>query len=89
MNNIGKALLSIVPGAKWTLRGDSYADLEWHDETIPKPTEAEVDAGIADLPNQEARVEAEKQAKIEIKNSALAKLAALGLTQDEIKALIG
>jgi len=30
-----------------------------------------------------------KQAPIDAKNSALAKLAALGLTQDEIKALVG
>jgi hypothetical protein len=31
----------------------------------------------------------EKQAAIDTKASALAKLAALGLTQDEVKALVG
>lgn len=89
INDIGKALLNIVPGAKYTVFGDNYADIEWLDDAISKPSESDVLAAIADLPNQEARVEAEKQAKIEVKNSALAKLAALGLTQDEVKALVG
>ena len=37
----------------------------------------------------EAQREAEAQAKAEIKASALAKLAALGLTEDEAKAIAG
>jgi hypothetical protein len=36
-----------------------------------------------------AQAEADAQAAIDTKASALAKLAALGLTQDEIKALVG
>jgi hypothetical protein len=36
-----------------------------------------------------AQAEADAQAAIDIRASALAKLAALGLTQDEVKALIG
>jgi hypothetical protein len=36
-----------------------------------------------------AQAEADAQAVIDTKASALAKLAALGLTQDEIKALVG
>jgi hypothetical protein len=36
-----------------------------------------------------AQAEADAQAVIDTKASALAKLAALGLTQDEVKALIG
>ena len=36
-----------------------------------------------------AKAQADKQAAINAKASALAKLAALGLTQDEVKALIG
>jgi hypothetical protein len=36
-----------------------------------------------------AQAEADAQTAIDIKESALAKLAALGLTQDEIKALVG
>lgn len=36
-----------------------------------------------------AQAEADAQAAIDVKESALAKLAALGLTQDEVKALVG
>ena len=36
-----------------------------------------------------AQAEADAQAVIDTKTSALSKLAALGLTQDEVKALIG
>jgi hypothetical protein len=36
-----------------------------------------------------AQAEAEAQAIIDTKNSALAKLTALGLTQDEVTALVG
>ena len=42
-----------------------------------------------DLQAVTEKVEAETQAAIDVKNSALAKLAALGLTQDEVKALFG
>ena len=42
-----------------------------------------------DLEAVTAQAEADAQAIIDTKASALAKLAALGLTQDEIKALVG
>jgi hypothetical protein len=42
-----------------------------------------------DLAAVTAQAEADAQAVIDTKASALAKLAALGLTQDEVKSLIG
>jgi hypothetical protein len=42
-----------------------------------------------DLSAVTAQDEADAQAAIDTKASALAKLAALGLTQDEVKALVG
>jgi len=42
-----------------------------------------------DLQAVTAQAQADAQAVIDIKVSALAKLAALGLTQDEVKALVG
>ena len=42
-----------------------------------------------DLQAVTAQAQADAQAAIDTKVSALAKLAALGLTQDEVKALIG
>lgn len=72
-------------GSEWTLDGNSYDGLTWFSDT-PKPTQAELDAlwesTQATLAEQKAQAEATKA-------SALAKLAALGLTQDEVKALLG
>ena len=72
-------------GKSWTLNGDSYDGLTWLSDT-PKPTQAELDALWE---STQATVAAQKQAAIDTKASALAKLAALGLTQDEVKALVG
>ena len=47
---------------------------------------AQAQAKLAEL---QAQSEIDAQAVIDTKASALAKLAALGLTQDEVKALIG
>jgi hypothetical protein len=72
-------------GKKWILNGDSYEGLDWLDAS-PKPTQAELDALWE---STKAALAAKEQAAKDVKSSALAKLAALGLTQEEIKALIG
>ena len=33
----------LVPNAEFTMNGDTYADIEWHDTTKTKPTEAEIE----------------------------------------------
>jgi len=71
--------------AQWSLNGDSYDGLTWLSDT-PKPTQAELDALWE---STQAAVAAKEQAAKDVKASALAKLAALGLTQDEVKALVG
>jgi hypothetical protein len=72
-------------GSQWSLNGNSYDGLTWYSNT-PKPTQAELDALWE---STQAAVAAKEQAAIDVKASALAKLAALGLTQDEVKALLG
>ena len=72
-------------GSQWTLNGDFYDGLTWLSDT-PKPTQAELDALWE---STQSIVASEKTQNIATKESALAKLAALGLTQDEVKALIG
>jgi hypothetical protein len=72
-------------GKTWTLSGDFYDGLNWLDSS-PKPTQSELDALWE---STQAAVAAQKQAVKDAKASALAKLAALGLTQDEVKALVG
>jgi len=71
--------------SQWTLNGDSYDGLTWLSDT-PKPTQAELDALWE---STQSAVAADAQAAVDTKASALAKLAALGLTQDEVKALVG
>ena len=80
------AILSVkYKGLEWTLDGDDYAGLNWISDT-PKPSKKTLD----DLwETVQAELAAEKQTKLDTKASALAKLATLGLTEDEAKAIIG
>lgn len=73
------------PNTEWTLNGDDYSGLTWLSDT-DKPTQEELD-GLWD--ETLAMIEAEKQAKVDARESALAKLAALGLNADEVKAILG
>ena len=50
---ITSALSELKPNAEWTLRGDTYADLEWLDKMQPKPTEEEVNAKVSELEKNE------------------------------------
>jgi hypothetical protein len=72
-------------GKSWLLNNDDYSTLQWLNDS-PKPTQAELDALWE---STQAQIETEKAQAESIKASALAKLAALGLTQDEVKALVG
>ena len=46
---IASALSELKPNAEWTLRGDTYAGLEWLDKNQTKPTEEEVNLKVAEL----------------------------------------
>ena len=61
---------------------ESYENIIVHDSSITKPTEAEIDAKIQELKDAE-------QAAIDKKASGKQKLLDLGLTEEEVKALIG
>ena len=50
---ITSALSELKPNAEWTLRGDTYADLEWLDKNQTKPTEEEVNLKVAELEKNE------------------------------------
>ena len=85
MIDYSKILSINYVGKQWSLNGDDYEGLDWVDSS-PKPTKDELDALWE---STQATVAAKAQAVIDTKASALAKLAALGLTQDEVKALVG
>ncbi len=72
------------PGAQWTLNANDYEQLTWLDKTA-KPTQEALDA---EWPSVKAEIEAEYAAKAAARKSALNKLAELGLTADEIAALV-
>jgi hypothetical protein len=72
-------------GKQWSLNGDSYDGLDWLDLS-PKPTQAELDALWE---STKAQVESDAQAIVNTKAAAFAKLSALGLTENEVKVLLG
>jgi DNA-directed RNA polymerase specialized sigma24 family protein len=77
--DINLILTNKYPQSKWILVGNDYEGLDWLDES-PKPSEAQLESYWVEV--QEAI-----QAKSNARKSALAKLAALGLTEAEIAAL--
>lgn len=59
---------------------------------VASGTRQEVDLSaeeIAELESRQAEIEAEAQAKVDARQSAIAKLEALGLTMDEVSAAFG
>jgi hypothetical protein len=68
---------------QWILTGNDYEGLDWHDES-PKPTQSELEALWE---STKSIVESQIQAQRDVKQSALNKLMALGLTEEEALAL--
>jgi DNA-binding NarL/FixJ family response regulator len=79
MTNISLVLTTKFPDSEWVLTGTEYEGLDWLDES-PKPTKKQ-------LEDLWPTVQSELEAKTTARQSALAKLAALGLTESEIAAL--
>ena len=85
MTNYPAVLLKLYPDSQWSLRGDTYDGLTWLSDT-PKPSQAELDAAWPAVQQAQADAVAAKEAA---RQSAISKLAALGLTVDEISAAFG
>ena len=81
-----QAVLSLRPGAEWSMNGDDVEGIIWHTEGVEPLTTAEVQAEVARL--EQAALD-EAAAKEAAKASALAKLEALGLTAEEAQAIAG
>ena len=84
---IEKAILKINPNAKFTIAQNSVSDYEvvWLEETTPI-SKADIEE---QLPIVEQEIVDAAQAKIDKKASGKQKLLDLGLTEEEVKALIG
>lgn len=62
MTEYTEVLTANYPGAQWSLTGNDYATLEWHDDT-PKPTQSELDAAWPAVQQAQAQaaVDAQRQ----------------------------
>ena len=78
-----KILLSKYPQSEWSLNGNNYEGLTWLSDT-KKPTKAQLDALWNEVLDE---INAEAEAMAQAKATAEGKLAALGLTTDDLRAL--
>jgi predicted RNA binding protein with dsRBD fold (UPF0201 family) len=80
-----KAILKINPTAEVSVSGEDINSITWENGTAP--------ISVADIQEQlpivEQEIIDEAQAKIDKKASGKQKLLDLGLTEEEVKALIG
>lgn len=81
-----QAVVSLRPGAEWSMNGDDVEGITWHTEGVEPLTSAEVQAEVKRLEKSAAQAVADREAA---KASALAKLEALGLTTEEAQAIAG
>jgi len=68
------------------MNGDDIENIIWHTPNVEPLTTAEVETEILRL--EQAAVDAEA-AKVAARESAIAKLSALGLNIDEVNAIVG
>jgi hypothetical protein len=81
---LGKALTQISNGCEWSCDDNDLSTLIWHQTPKNAFTNEEVLALAKEI---EAQEKIQDENKIAARASALAKLAALGLSADEIAAL--
>ena len=83
---VGMAVMSLRPGAEWTMSDNDVENMIWHTEGVEPLTQAEVEAEVARL--EQAAID-EAAARQAARESGEAKLLALGLTVDEVAAMTG
>jgi hypothetical protein len=82
---IDEAIKKINPNAKFTVNAEDYNQITWLDGTTPI-SKADIEAMIPTVKTEMANAEANAIAK---KASGKQKLLDLGLSEEEVKALIG
>ena len=78
-----EVLSMLCPAGGWIISGDDFDGITWVDDR-PRCTKAQFEAGFAEYDAWKAEQDAQMAAD---KASATAKLEALGLTADDLKAL--
>ena len=85
MITTAQAVASLRSGVEWSMNGNNVEGIIWHTEGAEPLTTAEVQAEIQRL--EQVAVD-EVDARAVLRASAEAKLAALGLSVDEIQAVL-
>jgi len=74
---LNEAIAKLKPNAEYVLTNRDYSTIKWIVLDGDAPTQAEIDAAIKEIKNEKAQAKA----------TAEGKLAALGLTTDDLRAL--
>ena len=86
MNYLSQAIFSLKPTAEFSFSDNDYATVKWDKLDGEAPSQLEITAAIKIIKTNEAKAEADKAAA---KQSAQAKFAALGLTEEEVASILG
>jgi hypothetical protein len=86
MIDLINAIHSLRPNIEWTMDGDDVENITWHTPDVEPLTTAQVEAEVLRL--EQAAVDAEAE-RVAARESAVAKLSALGLNEVEINAMMG
>jgi len=78
------AIKNLKPNSEFTYQEQDYSTIKWDVLEGEAPTQAEIDAAIEQVKADEAQAELDRAVK---KSVAEAKLVALGLDLDDLKAL--
>ena len=79
-----KAIQKLRPTAEFSFTDNDYSTIKWDVLDGDAPTQAQVNAAIEQVKLEEAQAEANKA---QAKTAAESKLAALGLTTNDLRAL--
>ncbi len=83
-NYLAKAIWKLRPGSEFSFNEQDYSTVKFDKIEGNPPTQAEIDAAIVQVKADEIAAKAEAESA---RQSAEAKLAALGLTAEDLKAL--
>jgi hypothetical protein len=78
------AILALKPNAEFSFINEDYSTIQWDILEGDAPTKAEIDAAIKQIKQDESAAQTKAETD---KLAAQAKLTALGLTADDLKAL--
>ena len=83
MTKSSEVLSMLIPTGGWVIYGDDFDSIKYDDGVEPI-TKAQFEAGFAQFDDWKAQQDA---AQVAVKAAAQAKLEALGLTTDDLRAL--